>query len=197
MAQSMHCPVCSHSQRHKVSLMIRDLVLYPDKRLETPCPPVEEFDNADLQQLVADLFESMYFHGGAGLAAPQIGILKQAAVIDYSAGKDPDQKIVLINPIITDMQGTQCGEEGCLSFPGFTETVVRSMSVIIEAKDLAGKAVHLSSDGLLARALQHEIDHLNGIVFIRRMSSLKRELIRRKIRGLLHAGKWGSSQKLA
>jgi peptide deformylase len=171
--------------------MIRDLVFYPDKRLETSCPPVEEFDNGDLKQLVADLFESMYFHGGVGLAAPQIGVLKQAAVIDQSAGKDPNQKIVLINPIITDMQGTQCGEEGCLSFPGFTETVVRSMSVIIDAKDLAGEAIHLQSDGLLARALQHEIDHLNGIVFIRRMSSLKRELIRRKIRRMLHAGKWG------
>jgi peptide deformylase len=158
---------------------------------------MEEFDNGGLQQLVADLFESMYFHGGVGLAAPQIGILKQVAVIDPSAGKDPNQKIVLINPIITNLQGAQHGEEGCLSFPGFTEKVFRSMSVIIDAKNLAGQAVHLQCDGLLARALQHEIDHLNGIVFIRRMSSLKRELIRRKIRRMIHARKWGSSQKLA
>jgi|WetSurMetagenome_2_1015567.scaffolds.fasta_scaffold502746_2 peptide deformylase len=173
--------------------MIRDIILYPDKQLETPCDPVVEFDTVVLRQLIDDMFETMYVGGGVGLAAPQIGVLTQVVVIDRSAGKDPTQKIVLINPIITDMQGTQRGEEGCLSFPGFRETVVRSMSVITDAKDLAGEAVHLQSDGLLARAIQHEIDHLNGIVFIRRMSSLKRELIRRKIRRMLHAGKWRSS----
>jgi peptide deformylase len=171
--------------------MIRDIVLYPDKRLETLCAPVEEFDTDDLQQLIADLFESMYFHGGVGLAAPQIGILKQAAVIDPSLGRDPNQKIVLINPIIISMQGTQRSQEGCLSFPGFTERVTRSRSVIVEARDATGEPVKLQRDGLLARAFQHEIDHLNGIVFLRRMSSLKRELIRRKIRKMLNAGEWG------
>lgn len=170
--------------------MIRDLVLYPDKRLETPCAPVEEFDTGDLQQLIADLFESMYFHGGVGLAAPQIGILKQAAVIDPSLGGDPNQMIVLINPIITSMQGNQRNQEGCLSFPGLTEKVTRSMRVIVEAKNATGEAVELQRDGLLARAFQHEIDHLKGIVFIRHMSSLKRELIRRKIRKMIHVGKW-------
>jgi peptide deformylase len=174
--------------------MIRDIILYPDERLETPCDPVEAFDTGDLRQLVADMFEAMYFHRGIGLAAPQIGVMKQVAVIDPSSGKDSSKKIVLINPTITDMQGTQRGEEGCLCFPGFVEQVTRSMNVIVDARDTAGAAVHLQSNGLLSRALQHEIDHLHGILFIRRMSALKRELIRRKIRKLLHAGTWKSIQ---
>jgi peptide deformylase len=171
--------------------MIRDIVLYPDKRLETPCDPVEELDTGDLHQLAAEMFESMYFHGGVGLAAPQIGILKRVIIIDPSSGKDSSKKIILVNPIISGMQGTQNGEEGCLSFPGLIEQVTRSMNAIVDGRDLTGAAVHLESDGLLSRALQHEIDHLNGILFIRRMSSLKRELIRRKIRKMIHAGDWG------
>ena len=174
--------------------MIRDIVLYPDKRLETLCSPVEEFDTGDLRQLVADLFESMYFHGGVGLAAPQIGIMKQVAVIDRSSGGDSGQRVILINPVITDMRGTQCVEEGCLSFPGFKEKVARPMSVTVDAKDPTGEAAHLQSDALLARVFQHEIDHLNGIVFIRRMSSLKRELIRRRIRRMLRTGDWGKTR---
>ena len=172
--------------------MIRDILLYPDGRLETSCNSVEEFDTGDLHQLVADMFESMYFHGGIGLAAPQIGIMKRIAVIDPSFSRDSSKKIVLINPTIADMQGTQDGEEGCLSFPGFIEQITRSMSIIVDARDATGAAVHLQSDGLLSRAFQHEIDHLNGILFIRRMSSLKRELIRRRIRKMLHEGAWGS-----
>jgi peptide deformylase len=171
--------------------MIRDILLYPDRRLETPCDPVEEFDAGDLHQIVADMFETMYFHGGIGLAAPQIGIMKQVAVIDTSAGGDLDKKIVLINPAIADSQGTQRGDEGCLCFPGFVEQITRSMSVIVDARDSLGASVHLQSEGLLSRALQHEIDHLCGILFLRRMSALKRELIRRRIRRMSHAGDWG------
>jgi peptide deformylase len=170
--------------------MIRAIILYPDVRLETPCDPVEEFDTGDLHQLVADMFESMYFYKGIGLAAPQIGIMKQLAVMDLSAGKDKSEKIVLINPVLSDMHGTQRGEEGCLCFPGFIEQITRSMSVIVNASDSAGAAIQLQHNSLLARALQHEIDHLNGILFIRRMSSLKRELICRKIRKMLLAGDW-------
>ena len=171
--------------------MIRDVILYPDRRLETPCDPVTEFDTPGLHQFVADLFETMYFHEGLGLAAPQIGVMKRLTVIDPSSGWDPEGKIVLINPRITEAQGTQCNEEGCLSFPDFVERITRSMSVIVDARDLTGAAVHLQSDDLLSRALQHEIDHLNGILFTQRMSFLKRELIRRKIRKMLHAGDWG------
>jgi peptide deformylase len=174
--------------------MIRDILLYPDKRLETACEPVEKFDSGDLRQLVADMFESMYFHGGIGLAAPQIGVLKQIAVIDPSAGKDLGKRIVLINPTIGERQGNQRGNEGCLCFPGFVEQITRSMSVVVETRDSSGGVVHLKSEGLLSRALQHEIDHLNGILFIRRMSSLKRELVRRKIRKLLQAGDWQSAR---
>lgn len=171
--------------------MIRDVVLYPDRCLETPCDPVTEFDTPGLHQLVADLFETMYFHEGLGLAAPQIRVMKQVAVIDPSSGGDPGKKIVLINPRIAEAQGTQCNEEGCLSFPDFVERITRSMSVIVDARESTGAAIHLQCDGLLSRALQHEIDHLNGILFLRHMSSLKRELIRRKIRKMLHAGDWG------
>jgi peptide deformylase len=171
--------------------MIRDVILYPDRRLETPCDLVEEFDNPGLHQLLADMFESMYFHEGLGLAAPQIGVMRRVAVIDPSCGRDPDKKIVLINPRITEAQGTQRDEEGCLSFPDFVERITRSMSVIVDARDSAGAAVHLQSDGLLSRALQHEIDHLNGILFIQRMSFLERELIRSKIRKMRRAGDWG------
>jgi peptide deformylase len=171
--------------------MIRDVILYPDPCLETPCDPVTEFDTHGLHQLVADLFETMYFHQGLGLAAPQIGVMKQVAVIDPSSGRDPGNKIVLINPRITEAQGTQCNEEGCLSFPDFVERITRSMSVIVDARNSTGAAIHLQCDGLLSHALQHEIDHLNGILFLQRMSSLKRELIRRKIRKMLHAGDWG------
>jgi len=170
--------------------MIRDVILYPDRCLETRCDPVTEFHTPGLHQLVANLFETMYFHEGVGLAAPQIRVMKQVAVIDPSSGRDPEKKIVLVNPQITGAQGTQCSEEGCLSFPDFVERITRSMSVIVDARDATGASVHLESDGLLSRALQHEVDHLNGILFIRRMSSLKRELIRRKIRRMLHAGDW-------
>src|SRR5512145_1702852 len=173
--------------------MIQDILLYPDKRLETPCDPVEAFDTADLRQLVDDMFETMYFKGGVGLAAPQIGVLKQVLVIDRSAGKDPAQKIVLINPKITETEGIQNGAEGCLCFPGFMEQVTRAMAVTVEGRNVLGESVQLQGDGLLARAFQHEIDHLNGILFIRRMSALKRELIRHKIRKMLRSGDWGTA----
>jgi peptide deformylase len=171
--------------------MILDLVLFPDRCLETPCDPVTEFDTPDLHRLVADMFDTMYFHEGLGLAAPQIGIMKRVTVIDPSAGRDTGKRMVLVNPSITAAEGKQRSEEGCLSFPGFIEDITRSMSVTVDARDLTGASVRLKGDGLLSRALQHEIDHLEGILFIQRMSSLKRELIRRKIRKLLKAGDWG------
>ena len=159
--------------------------------METPCDAVETFDTADLHQLLDEMFETMYAHEAVGLAAPQIGVEKQIAVIDVSSGSDLNQRIVLINPIISDMRGTQGGPEGCLCFPGFTEEITRSMFVTVDARNAAGQTIHLEGEGLLARAFQHEIDHLNGILFIRRMSSLKRELVRRKIRKMLRAGEWG------
>lgn len=170
--------------------MIHRIVIYPDRRLKTPCTSVAEFDSADLHQLVADLFDSMYSHGGVGLAAPQIGAAKCVAVVDLSLGREADQRIALVNPVVVRAEGTQVGEEGCLSFPGFSERVERSMSVVVSARNEEGAAFDLQVEGLLARALQHEIDHLNGVVFIERMCSLSRELIRRKIRRLTRAGDW-------
>jgi peptide deformylase len=172
--------------------MIREVVLFPDRRLETPCEPVTEFETADLDRLMADLFETMYFHEGIGLAAPQIGIMKQVAVIDPSSGSDSGRKIVLINPRISLAQGSQCSEEGCLSFPGFAEQITRPMSVLVEARDSTGAAVQLKSEGLLSRVLQHEIDHLRGVLFIHHMSALKRGLILRKIRKMIRSGDWKS-----
>jgi peptide deformylase len=172
--------------------MIRDVILYPNRRLEMPCDQVEEFGASELYRLVEDMLETMYFHEGLGLAAPQIGVMKRVAVIDPLSGRDPGKKIVLINPRIMEAQGTKRGEEGCLSFPGFVEKVTRSMAVVVDARDPMGAPVHLQCDGLLSRAVQHEIDHLNGILFIRHMSSMKRGLILRKIRKMLHAGDWGS-----
>ncbi len=179
------------SSPSEVPMTVRDIVLYPDKRLETLCDPVEKFDTGDLHQLVADMFESMYFHGGIGLAAPQIGVMKQLAVIDPSSGKDLSKRYVLINPAIADRNRTQRGNEGCLCFPGFLEQVTRSLNVTVKAWDAAGAAIQFQAEGILSRAFQHEIDHLHGILFVRRMSSLKRELIRRKIRRMIQAGDWG------
>ena len=171
--------------------MIYDVIRYPDPRLETPCDPVEEFDTAELKQLVADMFETMYYHKGVGLAAPQIGVLKQIAVLDVSLGEDPGQKIVIINPKIVRREGRLREEEGCLCFPGFRENITRAARVTVEAKDAAGMGIRIDAEDLLSRALQHEIDHLNGILFIRHMSALKRDLIRRKIRKMIKAGEWG------
>jgi peptide deformylase len=177
--------------------MIRGIILFPDKLLEQPCDPVKEFDTGDLHQLLADMFETMYFYDGLGLAAPQIGVMKQVAVIDPSSGADADAKLVLINPTVSARNGTQRDNEGCLSFPGFFEQITRSMAITVDTRDASGKAVRLESSGRLARALQHEIDHLNGILFIRRMSSLKRELICRKIRKLIRAGDWSPAREHA
>lgn len=170
--------------------MVYKVIKYPDPRLETPCAPIEEFDTPELHQLVADMFETMYQHKGVGLAAPQIGVLQQLAVIDTSLGEDESQKIVIINPRIEKKEGMQRDEEGCLCLPGFREKVSRAMKVVVTARDASGKEITLAGEELLARAFQHEIDHLNGILFIAHISALKRDLIRRKIRKLIKAGEW-------
>ena len=172
--------------------MVRKVLKYPDPALETPCDPVpaEQFDTPELHQLVADMFETMYAHKGVGLAAPQVGVLQQVAVIDASFGEDESKKLVIINPEITKKQGKQRDEEGCLCFPGFRENVTRAMDVVIKMRNAKGEEVELEESDLLARALQHEIDHLHGILFIKYISALKRDLIRRKIRKLVKAGEW-------
>lgn len=170
--------------------MIYPIVKYGNPVLDTPAATVTEFNTPELDQLVADMFESMYAARGVGLAAPQIGISKRISVIDTSAGEDPSKRLVLINPEIIGTEGTVTEEEGCLSLPGFREPVKRAQRVTIRARNQKGEFFEMTGEGLLARAFQHETDHLNGRVYITRISALKRDLIRRKVRKLVKEGEW-------
>jgi peptide deformylase len=169
--------------------MILTIVKYPDPILLQPGEPVTEF-NAELRKLADDMFETMYAGQGAGLAGEQVGIAKRIIVIDLSGGKNPEQKIVLINPEIISTEGKLYEMEGCLSFPEIFEKVVRPAKVRVRAQDVKGKWFEMDGAGLLARCFQHEIDHLDGKLFISRMSALKRDLVQRKIRKLQHANEW-------
>jgi peptide deformylase len=168
---------------------IHPIVIYGDPVLETYAEPVTEF-NAELKQLTEDMFASMYAAHGVGLAAPQIGIGKQLAVIDVTFREDPKAKIVLCNPEIIKKEGKQSGGEGCLSLPDFRENVSRANKVTVRAQDVEGKWFEMTGEGLLARAFLHETDHLHGRLFISHISALKRDLIKRKIKKLSKAGEW-------
>jgi len=170
--------------------MIRKILKYGASVLEGVAEPVTDFDTPELRELVADMWDSMYAAKGVGLAAPQIGFGKRVTVIDSSAGEDESSKLVVINPEILEKEGAQTGEEGCLSIPGFREPVTRANSVLVRAKNEKGEDIELRGIELLARAFQHEIDHLNGILFINHLSALKRDIIRRKIKKLQKAGDW-------
>jgi peptide deformylase len=169
--------------------MIHPIVKYGDPVLETPAKTIAKFDD-EFRLLVGDMFESMYAAQGVGLAAPQIGIGLRVAVIDVTNGKNPEAKIVCANPEIIHAEGEQREEEGCLSVPGFRGYVVRPQYVTVRAQDGAGKEFEMRSESLLARAFCHEIDHLNGLLFITHLSMLKRDMIKRKIRKLKKAGEW-------
>jgi peptide deformylase len=169
--------------------MIYPIVKFPDPILQQPAEPVTVFD-AELRKLVDDMFTSMYDAQGIGLAAPQIGISKRLTVIDLSFQKKPEEKIVLINPEVVEIKGKQVEEEGCLSLPEIRDRVVRAAEVKVRAQDAEGKPIEVEGTELLARAIQHEIDHLDGILFIFRLSRLKRDLQLRKIRKLQRAGEW-------
>jgi peptide deformylase len=170
--------------------MIRKIVKYGAPVLEQNAEPVTEFGTAELKEIVADMWETMYSAKGVGLAAPQIGLGKRISIIDVSAGEDETKKLLVINPSITRREGSQVGEEGCLSIPGFREPVKRANKVIVEAQDVNGEPIRVEGEELLARALQHEIDHLNGILFLNHLSALKRDIIRRKIKKLQKSGEW-------
>jgi peptide deformylase len=169
--------------------MIYPVVKFGDPVLEKAAKPVVDFD-AELKKLVADMFESMYAAHGVGLAAPQIGISKRLAVIDVSFGEDPEGKLVLVNPEIVHTEGKQTQSEGCLSVPEFREPVTRARVVTIRAQDENGKEYEKTGEDLLARAFLHETDHLNGKLYLSHLSSLKRDLMKRKIRKLMKAGQW-------
>jgi peptide deformylase len=169
--------------------MIYPIVKFGNPVLEKPAETVTVFDD-ELQKLVDDMFESMYEAHGVGLAAPQIGISKQLAVIDVTFKEDPDAKLVLLNPEILHTEGKHTQPEGCLSIPEFREPVTRANKVIVRAQDVKGKWFEKTGEDLLARALLHETDHLNGKLYISHLSALKRDLIKRKIRKLMKAGEW-------
>ncbi len=175
--------------------MLRKVVRYLNNPiLERPADPVTAFDTPELHTLVEDMFETMYASHGIGLAGPQIDLGRRITVIDV-AGADEDEskkpeKIVLINPELIAKEGKQTGEEGCLSIPGFREPVSRAKFVAVRARDVKGEPFEISGEDLLARVFQHEIDHLNGVLFINHLSALKRDLIKRKIRKLQKAGEW-------
>jgi peptide deformylase len=168
---------------------LHEVLKYPHPVLAKKGEPVTEF-TPELAQLVDEMFDSMYAAEGIGLAAPQIGISKQITVIDVSFNERPEEKLVLINPEILEREGSQVEEEGCLSLPDIREKVKRSAWVKVRAQNAKGEFFEVEGDDLLARALEHEIDHLHGILFIDRLSMLKRDLVQRRIRKLIRNGEW-------
>ena len=169
--------------------MIYPIVKYGDPVLEKPSTSITKFDD-ELRQLADDMFESMYAAHGVGLAAPQIGISKLIAVIDVTFQEDPDAKIVLVNPEIISVEGRITSNEGCLSIPEFREKVARARKVTARAQNLKGETFEVTGEELLARALLHETDHLNGKLYINHISALKRDMLKRKIRKMVKAGEW-------
>ena len=173
-------------------MALRKILLYPDPYLRKKCAPVEEIDGGVLE-LLDDMAETMYEARGVGLAASQIGVDKRVVVIDISPrkrdGDDEDEEIEyegpglieMINPEIVSSEGEVIGEEACLSIPGFVSEVKRKQRVTIEAYNREGELMEIEAQDLLARVFQHEIDHINGILFIDRLTRLKRELLKRKI----------------
>ena len=168
---------------------IYPIVKYGDPVLEKAGAAITRFD-AELEELAEDMFASMYAAQGVGLAAPQIGKGLRLAVVDVTGGKNPDAKIVLANPEIVHAEGEVREEEGCLSIPGFRGYVMRPQFVTIKAQNARGEAFEIRGENLLARAFCHEIDHLNGILFLQHLSMLKRDLIKRKIKKLRKQGEW-------
>jgi peptide deformylase len=168
---------------------IHEIVKYPDPILSKPGERVTEFDDK-LKTLVEEMFESMYVAHGIGLAAPQIGLSKRITVIDVNFKKDPADKLVLINPEIIAREGQQFEEEGCLSLPDIRDKVKRAAKVKVRAQNVDGEWFEVEGEELLSRAFQHEIDHLDGVLFIDRISRLKKDLTVRKIKKLIKNGEW-------
>lgn len=169
--------------------MLRPILRYGDALLHQSAEPVGAV-TPEIDQLIEDMIETMYAAPGIGLAATQVGVPLRIFVVDVSVGRDPRQLLTLINPEFVAREDMQIEEEGCLSAPGFTACVARPGKVVIRGLDRAGQSQTHEGTGLLARAFQHEMDHLDGTVFIDRLRGIKRDLIVRKIRKLSRAGKW-------
>ena len=169
--------------------MIRPILKYGDGVLHEPAVPVQEV-TPEIQAVIDDMIETMYAAPGIGLAAPQVGVPLRIFVIDLSAGRDRSGLMVMVNPEFVTRDGMQLEEEGCLSVPGFEATVVRPMHAVVRGLDRAGQPHEHEGTGLLARAFHHEMDHLDGTLFVDRLRGIKRDLIVRKIRRMTRAGKW-------
>jgi peptide deformylase len=170
-------------------MAVRPIVLYPDPILLRPTHPVERVDD-EVRDLVQDLVDTMRRAPGIGLAANQIGASKRVCVVDVSAGEDPSALLVLVNPEIVSTEGRDVSEEGCLSFPEITLEIERATRVEVEFLDLEGRPARRALEGLFARAVQHECEHLDGQTFLRNVSSLRRELVKKQIRKRIKAGDW-------
>ncbi|MEW6130065.1 MAG: peptide deformylase [Acidobacteriota bacterium] len=166
-----------------------EIVKYGDPVLTQRAEEVTEF-NQELHKLIDDMFETMYGAPGVGLAAPQVGVLKRLFVMDCSGGKNPKQKVALINPVIEIEEGDQTGDEGCLSFPGIYVQVKRPQRVVVRAQDINGSQFKLDVMDLEARCVEHETDHLDGELFIEYLSPLKKDLVKRKIKKRIKQGDW-------
>jgi peptide deformylase len=169
--------------------MLLPILKYGAPELRTVSKDVVSFDEK-LEEIIKNMVETMYAAPGIGLAASQVGINIRLTTIDLSVGEEPGKLIVLCNPEIVSVEGTQKNDEGCLSVPDFSETVSRPEKMVVRGKNATGEEIRIEAEGLLARCLSHEIDHLNGLLFVDRLSSLKRTLIRNKIKKLAKAGEW-------
>jgi peptide deformylase len=169
--------------------MIRPILRYGESLLHQPASDVSVVDD-EVQKLVDDMIETMYAAPGVGLAAPQVGVAKRLFVIDLSVGRRMTDLIVMINPVFLEREGMQLEEEGCLSVPGFNATVVRPQRAVVRGLDRSGNEQTIEGRELLARAFQHEMDHLDGTLFIDRLRGIKKDLIVRKIHKLRRSGRW-------
>ena len=169
--------------------MIRPILKYGDSLLHERARSVEQI-TPDVERLIDDMIETMYAAPGIGLAAPQVGERLRVCVVDISVGRDPHGLLVMINPEVIERDGIQLEEEGCLSVPGFNATVVRPARIVIKAQDRHGDVFQREGTELLARAFQHELDHLDGMLFVEHLRGVKRDMIVRKIRKLTRSGKW-------
>lgn len=170
--------------------MIRPILRYGESLLHRRASEVADVDAEDVQRLVDDMIQTMYAAPGVGLAATQIGVLSRLFVIDLSVGRRTADLIVMINPVFVEREGMQLEEEGCLSVPGFNATVVRPARAVVRGLDRSGTEQTIEGRELLARAFQHEMDHLDGMLFVDRLRGIKKEMIVRKIHKLKRSGKW-------
>jgi len=170
-------------------MAIRPILHYGDPRLEAVNDPVEVFDTS-LHELTLDLFESGWKAPGLGLAAPQIGVNLRLAVVDLSVGKDPHARMVVVNPEIVSREGRIALEEGCLSFPGLFTTIARPRQIRVRAQDEEGRWREIDADGVLAQALCHEIDHLDGVLLVHHLRGLKRRMFMRRVAKMRSLGVW-------